>query len=51
MDILLTSSNRDLFAPELEEDRKVKEADAVTSDLLEALLSVSFFFTRLGPGN
>ena len=41
MEILQTSNSTELFAPELEDERKLKTADPVTNDLLGALLSVS----------
>jgi hypothetical protein len=40
LEILQSSSSTDLFAPEIEEGQLKKTADPVTSDLLEALLSV-----------
>ena len=40
LEILQSSSSTDLFAPEIEEVHLKKTADPVTSDLLEALLSV-----------
>jgi len=41
MEILQTSNSTELFAPELEDERKLKTADPVTNDLLGALLSNS----------
>ena len=41
MEILQNANNKDLFIPELDEERKLKTADPVASDLLGALLSVS----------
>ena len=43
MEILQTSNSTELFAPELEDERKLKTADPVTNDLLGALLSVRVF--------
>ena len=42
MEILQNANNKDLFIPELDEERKLKTADPVASDLLGALLSVSW---------
>lgn len=41
LDVLQNISSGDLFLPELDDERKLKAADPVTTDLLEALLSVS----------
>ena len=45
MEILQNANNKDLFIPELDDERKLKTADPVASDLLGALLSVSCFKT------
>ena len=46
MEILQTSNSTELFAPELEDERKLKTADPVTNDLLGALLSVSLLLSH-----
>ena len=48
LEILQSTSSTDLFAPEIEEGQLKKTADPVTSDLLEALLSVrNQFFSMI----
>ena len=42
MEILQNVNGKDLFAPEMDDERKLKMADPVASDLLGALLSVSY---------
>ena len=44
MEILQTSNSTELFAPDLEDERKLKTADPVTNDLLGALLSVGLCY-------
>ena len=51
MEILQNANNKDLFIPELDDERKLKTADPVASDLLGALLSVSYFIKENEENN